>query len=125
MHRILITGSRNWIDTDSIVNTLGQYLSDLIKQGITKEEITIVHGDCPNGADNIADWLAIAWNLKVERYPADWKQFGKSAGFIRNKQMVDSGVHICLAFRYNKSSGTTNTIELAKKANVPVILIDK
>ena len=56
---------------------------------------------------------------------AEWEKYGKRAGPIRNKQMVDyiSGFKnkIVIAFVSANTKGTRNTIALAKKANILVI----
>lgn len=125
MTRILITGSRDWPDMDSIVQTLGTTIIGLISKGETKDTITLIHGQCPTGADAMADWVARAWNMNIERYPADWVRYGKKAGMIRNKQMVDTGVDICLAFVYNKSSGASNTVKLCRERGIELILLER
>jgi len=62
-------------------------------------EITIVVGDCPTGADGEVLYIASHYsNWHVEVHRADWAKYGRKAGPIRNMEMVDSGVDICLAF---------------------------
>lgn len=124
MYRILITGSRDWPGSEisTITNGLAQALLELNKQGIYKKDIVIVHGDCPTGADAMTDWIARYWDMTVEKHPAAWDIYGKKAGFVRNKKMVSLGAYICLAFCYNESIGTMMTVNLCKKANIPVVL---
>ena len=43
--------------------------------------------------------------FRIERYPADWKQYGKSAGPRRNMQMAEAGDDI-ICFWDGKSRGT-------------------
>ncbi len=57
--------------------------------------------------------------LEVERYPADWEQYGKAAGHIRNQQMLDSGVDIAVEFPGGR--GTADMRARLNKAGVPVI----
>lgn len=116
MKRVLVTGSRTWTNGAAIAGALSSLL-DL------NEPITIVHGACKRGADDIAHRLANALGLGIERHPADWKTHGRGAGPIRNRDMVDSldpATDLVLAFWDGKSPGTLNTIELARDRHVTV-----
>jgi hypothetical protein len=112
--RVLICGSRNWTNKD-IIEGYFEWLKD-------KKPITIVHGDCPTGADWIATGLALKYGYRIEAHPADWQTYGKAAGPIRNKQMVDSGIDLVIAFLRNNSRGTKSTIDLAKEKGIRVIV---
>lgn len=112
--RILITGSRDWVDESTIRLVLARY------QATAHSKITLVHGACPSGADEIADRLndqVFGW--PVERHPADWKTHGKRAGYLRNAEMVALGADVCLAFIRNSSRGASMTADLAEKAGIP------
>lgn len=41
------------------------------------------------GIDQLGERWAAANDIPVERYPADWQTYGKSAGYRRNTQMAD------------------------------------
>ena len=116
--RIIVCGSRKWTDRwffeQAMRNTLGPFV-DL-------NELTIVHGACPTGADQMADEWARRRSVNVERYPADWKEHGKAAGPIRNALMASKGADLCIAFLLpdGKSRGTTNMIRCATDAGIPV-----
>jgi hypothetical protein len=81
--------------------------------------ITVVHGACPTGADRHADQWARRRKVDVERYPADWKRYGKAAGFRRNQTMVDTRPDMLLAFIRANSLGATNTLVRAMAAGIP------
>ena len=61
----------------------------------------------------------------VEPYPADWSQYGRAAGPIRNQQMLDSGVQLVLAFHdhIETSKGTQDMLRRAQRAGVATDLI--
>lgn len=126
MPRILITGSRDWPANriNDITQVLGATILKYLADGYRVSDITIIHGACPKGADAMVDWIAFYWGVPVERHPADWDQYGLAAGYERNKLMVSTGVDICLAFVYNKSKGSTNTVNLCRKVKVPVVLTE-
>ena len=88
------------------------------------KEIEIVSGHCA-GADKLGELYAEKRNVSVKIFPAEWERYGKRAGPIRNKRMVDyiSGFEhkIVIAFVSANTKGTRNTIALAKKANISVI----
>ncbi len=125
MLRILVTGSRDWVDT----GRLHDVLYTVAKPG----DVTLVHGDCPTGADRLAsEWgEAVGWN--VEAHPAPWKELGKRAGFQRNEHMVNLGADICVAFLMpcrkpehadqapHPSHGTDHCKNLAKQAGITVL----
>jgi len=112
--RILVTGSRTWLDRRRLHAEVVRYISDsavleVDSQGIAVNWNTtgwvIVHGACPTGADALADDFAVQNFMEQEEHPADWKAFGKRAGFKRNAEMVALGADVCLAFiaKCNKS----------------------
>lgn len=79
----------------------------------------LIHG-AAHGADTLAGEWAAANSVPVEAYPADWTTYGRAAGGIRNRQMLEDGrPDIVLAFAGGK--GTANMIAQARKAGVRVI----
>lgn len=115
MKRILICGDRNW-------NKYG--LIDTFVGGLPKDTV-IIQGMC-RGADTIARSAALRYGLAVEDYPAYWDLYGRAAGPIRNAVMIKKGKpDIVVAFHDNieKSKGTKNMLEQAKKANIKCVLI--
>jgi hypothetical protein len=117
MH-LLVTGSRTWTDVQLIRDHLSWYNSLI-------EPVTLIHGACPRGADAIANRIAFEYCWTIERYPADWQQHGKRAGYVRNAEMVNQGADICLAFIKDESPGATMCADLAEKAGIPVERIRK
>lgn len=120
--RVLVTGSRDWdikFKIDMILNEI-YALADVLESSLT-----IVHGACPTGADHIADqWAHEREDVKVEHWPAKWELYGKAAGPRRNEAMVDAGADLCVAFLKDGSTGTRQTIALARTAKIPTFVID-
>ena len=114
--RILFTGSRWLTDTHLVEDALINVIAE------TREDVVVVHGDCPTGADAIAQDFVDHARLKsvqVERHPADWSR-GKRGGPDRNQEMVDLGADVCLAFPLGESRGTRDCIRRARTAGIPV-----
>jgi hypothetical protein len=112
--RILVTGSRDWGDKQELRLALVAAWTPY------QESAVIVHGACPSGADAMAAEWARDYGVRAEPHPADWEQFGKSAGFRRNAEMVALGANVCLAFIRNGSRGATHCAAEAQKAGIPV-----
>lgn len=74
------------------------------------------------GADALAKEYANYYFINYQEFPAEWEKHGKSAGFIRNKQIVDS-CDMVLAFWDGKSKGTQDTINKAKVAKKPTFIV--
>lgn len=126
--RILITGSREWDLMESISARIVEAISEYHKDNphLGNGPITwvnIVHGNCPRGADALADRFArevlMLGDENIEKYDADWAMHGKSAGFKRNLRMVNTMPTMCLAFVRDRSRGATNCRDLAKRAGIP------
>lgn len=136
MKRILITGSRNWTDIDTIKAGLR------IAYGMKPGFIEVVEGEA-EGADLLskraAYWLndneGYAFNVRKE--PARWTDrcpqcpghrrhnhrgdYCPAQGHIRNQRMVDLGDYlVCLAFPLGRSFGTWDCMKRAKAAGIHV-----
>lgn len=107
--RVLVTGSRDWTDYGVIEGALLRYASPWD---------TVVHGGAP-GADAIAvqAWQAHGGDVECHPYPSG---SGKRGGYLRNKEMVDAGADLCLAFIKDNSRGATMCAGLAEAAGIPV-----
>lgn len=114
-YRVLVTGSRDWDD----VETIWQAMNQAIRDAGTEREVIVVHGACPRGADWHADRWARLADVKTERRPANWSLNGKRAGFIRNQLMVNLGADLCLAFIKDGSRGASHTARIAEEAGIP------
>lgn len=114
--RLLVTGSRKWWNVLIIKRALRQARIEL-----GTDDIVLVSGACPSGADRICERVWESWGLPVERHPAQWSMYGKSAGPIRNQEMVDLGADLCTAFPMADSSGTRDCMRRARFAGIRVI----
>ena len=114
MRRILVAGSRNLKPTQL---EFDQALA-LIRNGSHKhEEFTVINGTA-QGVDTAGQEWGLARHHTIEEHAADWGQYGKRAGYIRNKEMVDSGVDFGIIFWDGQSKGTANTMKLLREAHV-------
>lgn len=119
-HRLLITGSRDWDDRHTIEVAL-RMVAETHADVCNLDDLVLVSGACPNGADRICEEVWEEHHGKVERHPADWQRHGKSAGFVRNEEMVDLGAQLCIAFIKNNSRGASMTARLAEQAGIEVM----
>lgn len=108
--RILITGSREWMNVD-LIRTIFEGTK------FNSAATTLVSGHC-RGADLLCERIAKELGWMIEPHEADWELFGKRAGYIRNVHMVSLGADICLAFIKDHSKGSTNTAYLSRTANI-------
>jgi hypothetical protein len=125
MFRLLITGSRTWVDVDAIRAEF-----DIVKSH-EGEKVTLVSGNCPDGADKMCEDLAREYGWQVELHPLAWKgedgkgEYNPRAGFERNEFMVKLGADFVLAFVMNASGGAMNTVGHSRKAGIPTKVINR
>ena len=106
--KIAIVGSRGFKD----YNLLEEFV--LGKVNLTDIEEIISGGAI--GADTLAQEFAQKHNLKLNVFLPNWTKYGKSAGVVRNKDIIQNSDTV-FAFWDEKSKGTHNIISLSKKLN--------
>lgn len=112
--KILVCGGRAFTNYQLVHDTLLPYID---------WDTTIIEGGA-NGADKCASIFASFYNVHHQQYKAEWSKYGKSAGYRRNIQMLEAGKpDLVIAFPGGK--GTTNMVEIARKAGVKVIEINE
>lgn len=113
--RLLICGSRNWDDGAFI-------LSELEKRCVGGDRPDVViHGNA-RGADILGALAATKLDIPIIAYPADWGKYGKAAGPIRNRQMLEVGQPTEVwAFHDDiaSSKGTKDMIIQVANAGIP------
>lgn len=126
-YRCLITGSRDWDDQAAI----WEALADVVRQLPPDQDLVLVYGACPRGADALADEWARKYGAAIERHRAE--DFGPwpRCGPIRNRHMVSLGADVALAFigpctstrcrrpEPHPSHGASGCADLAEAAGIP------
>ena len=112
--RVIVCGSRYWTDVEKIADRLSKLPGDT----------QIITGGA-NGADRIAYDVANWMCLGTLEIRADWAKHGKSAGPIRNRQMLDWKPSLVIAFHsdFEHSKGTKDIVFEANKREIAVELI--
>jgi len=111
--RITIGGYRKYNDYDVFCKNVDAYISET-----GADEITILSGHC-SGVDMMAERYAAEKGYCLEVYPAEWRKYGKAAGPIRNRRMVEKS-DMVIAFWNGSSKGTRNLIKCAEMLKKPV-----
>lgn len=110
--KVLVCGGREYDDWPRLKEKLDKLHEE-------HQFTEVIHG-AAQGADRLSGVWARWYNIKETPFPADWKQHGKRAGYVRNQQMLDEGKpDLVVAFAGGK--GTEMMKELAMKAGIEVI----
>lgn len=140
---IAVSGWRYWSSKASLVTVIGAMIDRAWANEPSPNPIgdgplpLFRFGDCPTGVDNLMLELCAEWKLPYERYEADWEQYGKAAGPLRNRAMLKGEqyrsdirgkrANLLLAFpepgKYPKipGSGTWGCIGEAAALRIPVM----
>ena len=112
--KIIIAGSRDFFD----YGLLKKKCDSLLKG---ESNIEIVSGGA-TGADQLGERYAAEKDYKLQRFPADWKTYGRAAGHIRNKKMADYAESLIL-FWDGKSPGSGSMLKAAKKKKLKINIV--
>lgn len=116
INKIAVIGSRGFSDFNFFREKLELIISKL------EGEIEFISGGCKSGGDILISQYCKENNLKLTEHLPDWNGLGKKAGIIRNKLIVDDCTHL-LAFWNETSKGTKSSIDMARKQNKPIRII--
>ena len=118
--KIAVVGSRNFYDFPFLRMTVENYFMKIYR---FKRPIFVSGG--ARGADKDAENFIDFYNQNLEEkiqkeiYLPDWDKFGKGAGFIRNRTIIENA-DLVVAFWNGESKGTKNDIDLAIKMGKPI-----
>ena len=116
MKRVVVCGSRDFNDYE----IAKEFIKECLEKEKTVNEIIILSGGA-RGADAIGERYAIENGLEIERYPAEWKIYGRGAGPIRNKKMAEA-CDVAICFWDGQSRGTKSMISCAEKLKKTVYI---
>jgi len=93
---------------------------------IYKEGDSICSGLCPKGGDRFAVIIADRLGLSKDKrlwFPAEWKKYGRPAGFIRNTDIAKNSDILIACVSEDRTGGTEDTIKKFKRKGKELILI--
>lgn len=116
--RIIVAGGRDFDNYGLLSSILTEYIGS--------KEVVIISGTA-RGADGLGERFAADNGIEVRRFPANWNEYGKSAGIIRNCEMANyagQATGVLFAFWDGKSRGTKHMITVAKKRGLEVHVVE-
>lgn len=117
MKMILVCGTRVSPEKSYAVAVVNELEHRIGFRTDAKSWCTIIHGACPNSADEYADTWAKANNIPVLSFPAT------SGNYLqRNIEMVEQADEL-IAFFDGFSYGTAHTIARAVMKGIPIKII--
>jgi len=112
MTKVLVCGGRDFSDYRRLCDVLD-------KLHAQRRFAALIEGGA-KGADTFAHRWALERGIEATEFTADWDRFGRAAGPIRNKQMLEEGKpDLVVAFPGGR--GTASMVSLAMDANIEVI----
>jgi hypothetical protein len=124
--KILVCGGRSYKDKQKVFKVLDELCIKNSKYYTPNEnwlpsDITIITGGASGADDLAASFAMVNWTVYKE-YKANWVKHGRSAGVIRNQQMIIEGKpDLVVAFPGGK--GTADMIRRAEKYGIKVMKI--
>lgn len=115
--KIVIAGTRTFSDYKLMDEEIKKFL---IENEVSNPEIV-------SGMSRGADKLGFRWaeqnGFQTKKFPADWNKYGRAAGPIRNKEMLNYGDSV-LVFWDGKSVGTKHMIDITYKSKKKIKVIN-
>lgn len=110
--KLAIIGSRKFNNKVILNKVLNEYV----------DKVNLVISGGAFGADFMGEEWAKENKIETSIFKPDWEKFGKSAGFIRNQDIVKNSDEV-VAFWDGKSKGTEHSIKLCERLKIPVKIV--
>jgi hypothetical protein len=110
--KVGVIGSRGFNDNEKLTQIMDEI-----------EDVHLIVSGGAKGADLLGEKWANENGVETLIFKPNWSKYGKRAGFIRNEDIVKNSDYI-IAFWDGNSKGTENSINLAKKLNIPIKIIN-
>ena len=108
---IAFTGGRRYTDDIKVYEVLRVLNPD-----------RVMVGDA-DGLDRLVRTFCKRLQIPYHTFKADWDAHGKAAGPIRNREMLQSGAQILVAFPGGR--GTENCVKQAKELGITVLRVEE
>jgi hypothetical protein len=118
--KVIIAGGRDFDDLEQMEDDMWQLFGH-VDYGYSQAanfDLEFLGGGA-KGADALGKRWAKEEDMKYTEFPADWAQFGKQAGPLRNIQMAIAA-DVLVAFWDGESRGTEHMIEAAMDHNLEI-----
>lgn len=129
--RVITTGWRHW--SDSLLNTqrLFTFMDSLLEMTLMTHNpvLQVVHGGAPGADTKVQEWVRANREefpyavMDSIVYPADWQQYGKVAGPMRNTEMVARGADLGVAFLHPECKGTVDCLNKIREAHILPLVV--
>lgn len=119
MTSLAIVGSRTIIEPSCLYEAVDEFFEWFPHLSLLSIDRVISGGAA--GVDSLAEHWANRHGLGLLVVKADWDEYGRAAGPIRNQTIVDLADYV-LAVWDGESRGTADTIRKAKEAGKPLHL---
>ena len=110
--KLAIVGSRSLDNYETVKNAV---------DSLSTEVTEVVSGGA-KGVDSFAERYASEHDIPTVIYKPEWAKYGKRAGYIRNKDIVERADFV-LAVWDGESRGTLDSINHARKLGKPVKIV--
>ncbi len=115
--KIAIVGSRDFVNFEEFKEKIGPIFLEL------SGNIDCIISGGAKGTDSLAEEYAKVNKINTVIYRPDWKKYGRGAGIVRNKVIIENS-DLVIAFLKNNSRGTSNSIKVAIELKKELIVFD-
>lgn len=116
-YNVIIAGSRNFGNYEKLAASCDK----ILQETAVSRPVTVFSGGS-TGTDRLGERYARERGYGLRVFPADWEQYGNSAGPVRNCRMArEADMVIC--FWNGLSKGTKHMISVARKEGLSLHVI--